>query len=315
MDATPRATSRSKPIRPQLHRCDVTMDIRAGIIGLGFMGRRYAETLARLQGVTVSAVADTRADIADEVAAATGASGDAQCRGTRLDARHRCRLRVHAGGRSRRGRGDGPCRAQGGPHREADRPHPRGRRTHPDRCRGRRHDRDGRPSAAFRAALGGGEAADRVRRHRRRREHRHEAGGQRPRPGRAPWSHVDPALLRRPRPGHRSLVRGRDAALDPGGPPWRGPARDRPRCRRPVLRDPQVRWRHPGDGRARLARGGRRVRCAHVGHHGRGNDRLAAHRTGSDRTRVLRRRHERAAARWRWTSASGRRCTADLPGR
>jgi predicted dehydrogenase len=46
---------------------------RAAIVGLGFMGRRYAETLARLEGVTVTAVTDLRSDLAREIAAATGA--------------------------------------------------------------------------------------------------------------------------------------------------------------------------------------------------------------------------------------------------
>ena len=49
------------------------MTIRAGVIGLGFMGRRYAETLHQLQGVTLSAVTDTRADVAHDIGARTGA--------------------------------------------------------------------------------------------------------------------------------------------------------------------------------------------------------------------------------------------------
>jgi predicted dehydrogenase len=40
------------------------MTIGAGIIGLGFMGRRYAETLVRLQGVRVAALCDARPDLA-----------------------------------------------------------------------------------------------------------------------------------------------------------------------------------------------------------------------------------------------------------
>jgi predicted dehydrogenase len=44
------------------------MAIRAGIVGLGFMGRRYATVLSGLQGVTVTAVADGRDELAREVA-------------------------------------------------------------------------------------------------------------------------------------------------------------------------------------------------------------------------------------------------------
>jgi predicted dehydrogenase len=47
--------------------------IRAGVVGLGFMGRRYAETLAQIEGVEVSAVTDIRPEVAAEVAARTGA--------------------------------------------------------------------------------------------------------------------------------------------------------------------------------------------------------------------------------------------------
>lgn len=49
------------------------MTIRAGVVGLGFMGRRYAETLARLGGVQLAAVTDIRPEVANEVAASTGA--------------------------------------------------------------------------------------------------------------------------------------------------------------------------------------------------------------------------------------------------
>jgi predicted dehydrogenase len=49
------------------------MTIRAGIVGLGFMGRRYATVLAGLQGVAVTTVADGRAELAGEVAAEVGA--------------------------------------------------------------------------------------------------------------------------------------------------------------------------------------------------------------------------------------------------
>lgn len=47
--------------------------IRAGIVGLGFMGRRYAETLDQMQGVEVSALSDTRPDILGDVATGSGA--------------------------------------------------------------------------------------------------------------------------------------------------------------------------------------------------------------------------------------------------
>jgi predicted dehydrogenase len=47
--------------------------VDVGVIGLGFMGRRYVETLLQLQGVTVKAVADARSELAQEIAGATGA--------------------------------------------------------------------------------------------------------------------------------------------------------------------------------------------------------------------------------------------------
>jgi predicted dehydrogenase len=47
--------------------------INAGVIGLGFMGRRYAEFLHKLEGVTVTAVCDIRPEIAQETADAVGA--------------------------------------------------------------------------------------------------------------------------------------------------------------------------------------------------------------------------------------------------
>ena len=47
--------------------------VNVGVIGLGFMGRRYAETLHQLQGVTVVAVADARSDLAQDLSNATGA--------------------------------------------------------------------------------------------------------------------------------------------------------------------------------------------------------------------------------------------------
>lgn len=49
------------------------MSINAGIIGLGFMGRRYAEFLHKLEGVRVTAVCDIRPEIAQETAHAVGA--------------------------------------------------------------------------------------------------------------------------------------------------------------------------------------------------------------------------------------------------
>ena len=49
------------------------MTIRAGIVGLGFMGRRYATVLSGLQGVTLTAVADGRPELAQEIATMTGA--------------------------------------------------------------------------------------------------------------------------------------------------------------------------------------------------------------------------------------------------
>lgn len=49
------------------------MKIKAGVVGLGFMGRRYVEFLGRLEGVDVAAVCDIRREIAEELAEATGA--------------------------------------------------------------------------------------------------------------------------------------------------------------------------------------------------------------------------------------------------
>jgi predicted dehydrogenase len=49
------------------------MKIKAGVVGLGFMGRRYVEFLQRLEGVEVTAVCDIRREIAEELAKATGA--------------------------------------------------------------------------------------------------------------------------------------------------------------------------------------------------------------------------------------------------
>jgi predicted dehydrogenase len=49
------------------------MNIKAGVVGLGFMGRRYVEFLHCLQGVEVAAVCDIRTEIAEELAGLTGA--------------------------------------------------------------------------------------------------------------------------------------------------------------------------------------------------------------------------------------------------
>lgn len=49
--------------------------IRAGVVGLGFMGHRYCETLGQLPDVELAAVADTRPDVLAEVAGQAGAAG------------------------------------------------------------------------------------------------------------------------------------------------------------------------------------------------------------------------------------------------
>ncbi len=49
------------------------MSIRAGIVGLGFMGRRHAEFLHRMEGVEVTALCDLRPELADQLARETGA--------------------------------------------------------------------------------------------------------------------------------------------------------------------------------------------------------------------------------------------------
>jgi myo-inositol 2-dehydrogenase/D-chiro-inositol 1-dehydrogenase len=49
------------------------VNVKAGIVGLGFMGRRYAEFLHKLDGVEVTAVCDIRQEIAAECAEMTGA--------------------------------------------------------------------------------------------------------------------------------------------------------------------------------------------------------------------------------------------------
>lgn len=49
------------------------MTVRAGVIGLGFMGRQYVRFLHQLAGVKVSAVCDIRQEVAQELADITGA--------------------------------------------------------------------------------------------------------------------------------------------------------------------------------------------------------------------------------------------------
>ena len=49
------------------------MTIRAGVVGLGFMGQRYVEFLQRLEGVEVTAVCDIRTEIAEDLAERAGA--------------------------------------------------------------------------------------------------------------------------------------------------------------------------------------------------------------------------------------------------
>ena len=49
------------------------MKIKAGVVGLGFMGRRYVEFLHKLDGVQVAAICDIRPEIVQDMAQATGA--------------------------------------------------------------------------------------------------------------------------------------------------------------------------------------------------------------------------------------------------
>ncbi|HMN26918.1 MAG TPA: Gfo/Idh/MocA family oxidoreductase, partial [Caldilineaceae bacterium] len=49
------------------------MTTNVAVVGLGFMGRRYVEILARLPEAKVVAVCDVRAELAGEIAAAHGA--------------------------------------------------------------------------------------------------------------------------------------------------------------------------------------------------------------------------------------------------
>jgi predicted dehydrogenase len=54
------------------------VNIKAGIVGLGFMGQRYLEFLHRLDGVEVTAVCDIREEVARELARASDARVFAQ---------------------------------------------------------------------------------------------------------------------------------------------------------------------------------------------------------------------------------------------
>ncbi|MBK8021829.1 MAG: Gfo/Idh/MocA family oxidoreductase [Chloroflexi bacterium] len=54
------------------------MSINVGIVGLGFMGRRYTEFLNKLDGVHVTAVCDIRPDVARECAEMVGAQAFAE---------------------------------------------------------------------------------------------------------------------------------------------------------------------------------------------------------------------------------------------
>lgn len=49
------------------------MKIKAGVVGLGFMGQRYVEFLRRLEGVEVAALCDIRQEIAEDLAIGSGA--------------------------------------------------------------------------------------------------------------------------------------------------------------------------------------------------------------------------------------------------
>jgi predicted dehydrogenase len=54
------------------------MKIRAGVVGLGFMGRRYVKFLQALEGVEVTALFDIRREVAEELARATRAQALAE---------------------------------------------------------------------------------------------------------------------------------------------------------------------------------------------------------------------------------------------
>ena len=49
------------------------MTIKAGVVGLGFMGQHYVQFLHKMNGVEVSAVCDIRQDVAEKLAGSTGA--------------------------------------------------------------------------------------------------------------------------------------------------------------------------------------------------------------------------------------------------
>ena len=237
------------------------MTIRAGIVGLGFMGRRYAETLAQLQGVTVTAVTDARPPTrrrggADRSAPASVPDGVALAQDATVDAVFVCTPEdAHAD--------IAVAALDAGKHLLIEKPVTHdlaSARAH--RGRGRRAGTtvDGRPHPPLRAALGGRRAAHRGGAHRRRHQHRDAPRRQPRRPGRPPRPDVDPALLRRPRPRHRALVRrSRAGALDPGRPPRAACCARRATTSTtstaPIL---TLRGRHHRDGGARLAHPARR---------------------------------------------------------
>lgn len=49
------------------------MNIKAGVVGLGFMGRRYVDFLQKMDGAEVTAVCDVQKEIAADIGKATGA--------------------------------------------------------------------------------------------------------------------------------------------------------------------------------------------------------------------------------------------------
>lgn len=62
-------------------------EIRIGIVGLGFMGRRYARYVSLIEGMQLAGVVDLNAELASEVAGETGASifGDAAALAEKVD--------------------------------------------------------------------------------------------------------------------------------------------------------------------------------------------------------------------------------------
>jgi predicted dehydrogenase len=63
-------------------------DLGIGIVGLGFMGRRYARFVSRIEGMRVAGVCDVDAVLADEVAAESGGTvyGDVAAMAAAVDA-------------------------------------------------------------------------------------------------------------------------------------------------------------------------------------------------------------------------------------